>query len=208
MADNSKGWADSDAAGAMALSIAVFGFFAVLTGRVEGSGIILLSMWLIGGFVVHIVVGIMKLLSGNTVEGNAFTFFASFLMLASALDFMIKWMVMQNGWTIDTRMSGYVWIPLWLTTWLWTPAIWRKLPLVFDVAILFMDIAFPFVCLTNLKVLDPAYASIAGYCLLLTGILTLWLGTAGMVNAAFGRTILPVGEPICRDKTIRCDIRS
>ncbi|WP_094602754.1 hypothetical protein SPSIL_033160 [Sporomusa silvacetica DSM 10669] len=202
MTDNSKGWADPGAAGSMALSIAVFGFFAVLTGRVEGSGIILLSMWLLAGFVVHIIVAIVKLLSGNTVDGNAFIFFASFLMLAAALDFMIKWMAMQNGWTIDTRMSGYLWIPLWLTTWLWTPAIWRTSPLVFNIAIFFMDIAFPFVCLTNLQVLAPAYASIAGYCLLLTGILTLWLGTAGMVNAAFGRNILPVGEPILKDKTI------
>lgn len=202
MTDQCKGWADPGAAGSMALSIATFGFFAVLTGRVEGSGIILLSMWLLAGFVVHIIVAIVKLLSGNTVDGNAFTFFASFLMLAAALDFMIKWLSAQNGWEIDTRMSGYLWIPLWLATWLWTPAIWRKSPLVFDIAILFMDIAFPFVCLTNLQLLAPAYASIGGYCLLLTGISTLWLGAAGMTNAAFGRAVLPVGKPILSDKTI------
>jgi succinate-acetate transporter protein len=196
MRESTNTWADPSPAGLMALAIATFGFFAVLTGRVAPSGLILFAMWLFGGFIVHLFVGIIKTFKGESVDANAFVFFSAYLMLVAGLEFIVKWLALKNGWEIDMRMSGYVWIPLWLAIWLWSPAIFKEAPLVFNVAVFAADIAFPIICLTTLGVLAPSYVPIAGYSLLVTGIMCLYLGGAAVVNATFQKGILPVGAPI------------
>lgn len=203
MSENTKGWADPGPAGLMALAIATFGFYAVLTGRVEGSGIILFAMWLFGGFIIHLFVGIIKTLKGEGVDANAFIFFSAYLMLVAALEFIVKWLAMKNGWIIDMSISGYCWIPLWLAIWLWTPAIWKVAPLVFNIAVLAADIAFPVICLTTLGILAPSFVPIAGYCLLVTGIMCLYLGGAAVINPTFQKGILPVGAPILASNKVQ-----
>ena len=47
-------WASPAPAGLVALAIACFGFYALLTGKVDHSCIPLLGFWLLGGFFVQI----------------------------------------------------------------------------------------------------------------------------------------------------------
>jgi uncharacterized protein len=78
-------------AGLAALAVACFGFAPVFLGLIDPSGLPLLAAWLIGGFVVQIVVAIMELKDHNITGGNVFLFFCAFFMLASAISAFAKW---------------------------------------------------------------------------------------------------------------------
>ncbi len=54
-------WANPAPAGLLALAMACFTFFALLSGKVEYLTIPLLGCWLIGGFVIQIMLGILEL---------------------------------------------------------------------------------------------------------------------------------------------------
>ena len=65
MSGHEKGWVGAGPAGLVALAMACFTFFALLTGRVEHSAIPLLGIWLLAGFVVQIVTALLELKEGN-----------------------------------------------------------------------------------------------------------------------------------------------
>jgi len=78
-------------AGLAALAVACFGFGAVFLGRVDVSGLPLLSAWLIGGGIVQYTTAVMELKDHNITGGNVFLFFSAFFMFAAALSVFAKW---------------------------------------------------------------------------------------------------------------------
>ena len=56
-----KEWANPTPAGLVALAVACFGFFAILSGRVTHDAMPLLGAWLLGGFVVQFIVALLDL---------------------------------------------------------------------------------------------------------------------------------------------------
>jgi hypothetical protein len=90
------GWANPTPAGLVALAIACFGFFALLTGLVTPAASPLLGCWLLGGFVVQVVVGIIDLKGGNTTGGNTFIFFSAFFMLVSGGEMIFKFFMANS----------------------------------------------------------------------------------------------------------------
>lgn len=110
-------------AGLVALAMACFTFYAVHTGKVEGSAIPLLGIWLIGGFVVQVIVGVMELNHGNIVGGNIFTFFSAFFMLVTGLELIFKYFAGIYGWAVDARIDGWAWLALSIALITWTPGI-------------------------------------------------------------------------------------
>ena len=119
------GWASPAPAGLVALAVACFTFFGVLSGKVDHSCIPLLGCWLLGGFVIQIIVGIIELMEGNTTGGNVFTFFAAFFMLVGGLEFFVKFAAHIQAWQIDTRIDGWAWSALAIALLLWTPAYFK-----------------------------------------------------------------------------------
>jgi len=193
-------WASPAPAGLVALAVACFTFFAILTGKVDHSCIPLLGCWLIGGFVVQLIVGIIELKEGNTTGGNVFTFFAAFFMLTGGLEFFVKFMAHTQAWQIDTRIDGWAWAVLAITLIMWTPA-YFKTPLVLTGVILALDVALPLVALLDLKVIGPGAAPVAGYFLLLAGLLAIYLSSAIVINTAFGKTLIPMPGPLVKEST-------
>lgn len=195
---SNKGWANPSPAGLVALAMACFTFFALLTGKVEHTAIPLLACWLIGGFVVQLIVGIIELLEGNSTGGNVFTFFAAFFMLVGGLEFMVKYFASINGWPIDARIDGWAWLALALALLMWTPAYFKS-PLILCLAVLCLDVAVPIITLVDLHVLPATMAPIAGYFLAITGALGLYVASAIILNTAYNRTILPMPGPFIKD---------
>jgi len=78
-------------AGLAALAVACFGFGAVFLGKVDVSGLPLLSAWLIGGGIVQYTTAVMELKDHNITGGNVFLFFSAFFMFAAALSVFAKW---------------------------------------------------------------------------------------------------------------------
>lgn len=193
-----KGWATPGPAGLVALAVACFGFYAVLSGTVTKAAAPVLGIWLIGGFVVQIVVALVELKGGHTTGGNVFLFFSAFFMLVGGMEFVFKYYASLYGWKVDFTMDGWLWLPLWITLILWTPAYLKQSPAIMSLVVLLLDVGVFFVTFMDMGKVSHNYASTAAYFILVAGTLALWVAAAGILNAAFGKTVLPMPGPILK----------
>lgn len=200
MSDN-HGWANPSPAGLVALAMACFTFFALLTGKVEHTCIPLLGCWLLGGFVVQLIVGLIELREGNSTGGNVFVFFAAFFMLVGGLEFMVKYIAAIHSLPIDPRIDGWAWLTLALALITWTPA-YFKAPLALCSAVICLDVAVAIICLMDLQLIAPTAAPIAGGFLFVTGLLGLYMAAAIITNTAYNRQVFPMPGPIVKDKIV------
>ncbi len=180
-----ESWANPTPAGLVALAVACFGFFALLTGRVTGEALPLLGCWLIAGFVVQIVVALLDLKGGNLAGGNTFLYFCAFFMLAGGLECFFK---AQGG--VDTRIDGWVWLALSAVVTLWTPA-FIKTPKILFLIVLVLNVAVWFIAFIDLQVLAKSWSFVPAWALLICGILGIYLSAAMVVNGTFGKKIYP-----------------
>ena len=190
-APSPKGWANSTPAGLVALAIACACFFALLTGGVSASAMPLIGCWLLGGFVIQIVVALLDLKGGNLTGGNTFLFFSAFFMLASGMEMLLKHNAVTAGAPLDGRVDGYAWAVLTLVVWLWTPAFFEKFSLL-SVIVALLDLALPFIALTDLGLLPHEFARISAWSLLAAGAVAVYLCSAIIVNGAFKKTVYPL----------------
>jgi succinate-acetate transporter protein len=199
MSDNSSQakWANPSPAGLVALAVATFAFFAMLSGSVDASSRLFAGVWLLGGFVVQLVVGLIDLRTNNIAGGNTFLFFCAFFMLASGIMLILKWWSAQQGITIDGRIDGYVWIALTVALILWTPAFFKSSKLLTFVVI-FIDVALPFITLMDLGVMPASFSMIPAIFMLLAGITALYLSAAIVVNGTFGKNVFPMPGPFIK----------
>jgi len=183
-------WGNPTAAGLVALAVACGCFFAMLTGRVEPSAMPLIGCWLLGGFVVQGIVGILDLKGGNTTGGNTFLFFSAFFMLVGGFEMLLKYNAIAAGAPLDARIDGYAWAALTLVLYLWTPAFFVKFSLL-SLVVGFLDVALPFIALTDLGVLPKAWGQVSAWALLASGLVAVYLSASIIVNGAYGRKIYP-----------------
>jgi succinate-acetate transporter protein len=190
-----KEWANPTPAGLVALAIACFGFFAILTGMVKPAASPLLGCWLLGGFAVQVLVGIIDLKGGNTTGGNTFIFFSGFFMLASGCEMLLKFFMANSNIIMDARIDGWVWLCITITMYLWTPA-FLKSNFFLAMIVLAVDVALPFLAFMDLGVLPRTFSPIAAWPLLVAGLFGIYLASAIIVNTAFGKNIYPMPNPI------------
>jgi len=186
-----KEWANPTPAGLVALAAACMCFFALLTGRVSASAMPLIGCWLLGGFVIQLVVALLDLKGGNHAGGNTFLFFSAFFMLVSGLEMLLKYKALQSGAPLDGRIDGFVWTVLTIVVWLWTPAFFTKFSLL-SVIVILLDVALPFIALVDLGILAKSYAHIPAWALLAAGAVAVYLCAAIVVNTAFKKTVYPL----------------
>ncbi len=193
-------WATPGPAGLIALAIACFTFFAMLTGRVEPTATPFLAAWLIGGFVVQFCVGLIELREKNLTGGNVFLFFSAFFMLATALKYLIAAFLHPTfEGHIDHRVDGWAWLVLALALLMWTPAYLKRAPKPLALCVLFLDVAVPLVALRDLELIPNSFANpVAGWFLLAGGIMGIYVATAIINNGAFGRKVLPMPGPFLK----------
>ena len=189
-----KEWSNPTPAGLVALAIACFCFFALLSGKVTHDALPLLGCWLIGGFVVQIVVALLDLKGGNSTGGNTFLFFSAFFMLVGGLEMIIKFNMANQGIVLDAHIDGWAWIVLTSALILWTPAFFKSTRLL-TIVVLALDVSLPFITLMDLGILPKTYAMIPAYGLLVAGIVAIYLSSAIVVNTAFGRKVYPLPGP-------------
>ncbi|MDR3344459.1 MAG: GPR1/FUN34/YaaH family transporter [Oscillospiraceae bacterium] len=188
-----KPWANPTPAGLVALAAACVCFFVLLSGRVTAAAMPLIGCWLIGGFVVQIIVALLDLKGGNLAGGNTFLFFSAFFMLVSGLEMLMKYKAITDGSPLDGRVDGYVWCILTVVVWLWTPAFFHKVTLL-SIVVALLDLALPFIALNDLKLAGmPTWIPhIPAWLLLAAGIVAVYLSAATVVNGTAGRKIYPV----------------
>ena len=187
-------------AGLTALAMACFTFYAVHTGKVEATCIPLLGIWLLGGFIVQVIVGVMELNHGNVVGGNIFTFFSAFFMFATGAELIFKYLAIAYKWpAMDGRIDGWAWLPLAITLICWTPGYFKS-PLSLLAVVLALDVALPLVAFMDLGILPAQWHIVSGNFLLIAGIFGLYTAAGVVLNTAYERTILPMGGPLVKPK--------
>ena len=184
-------WSNPTPAGLVALAAACVCFFALLTGRVSASAMPLIGCWLLGGFVIQIVVALLDLKGGNYAGGNTFLFFSAFFMLVSGLEMLMKYQAITAGAPLDGHIDAYVWGVLTVVVWLWTPAFFKKFNLL-SIIISFLDIALPLIALNDLGVLPKSLVWIPAWSLLLAGMVAVYLGAGMVVNTTYGKKVYPL----------------
>lgn len=192
------GWANPAPAGLVALAVACFCFYAVLSGSVAGTAVPLMACWLLGGFVIQFTVAVIELKEGALTGGNVFLFFSAFFMLTGGLEFLLKYFASVNGWPLDTHIDGYAWLVLWIVLILWTPAYLKQSPLVMSLVVLFLDIGVFFVAFMDGGWISHSYAPMAANFILAGGICGIYVASAIILNTCFGRAILPMPGPILK----------
>jgi len=186
-----KDWSNPSPAGLVAYAVACFCFFAVFTGKVEASALPLLGCWLVGGFTIQIVVGIVDLKNRNIAGGNLFLFFSGFFMLTGGLEMFLKYNAIADGVPIDTRLDGYAWLVLFIIVVMWTPAFCKKFNLL-SVVVIVLDVALPLIAFADMGAIPKSPAlEIAAYCLLISGSIGIYVSSAIVVNTTFGKKIYP-----------------
>lgn len=191
------GWANPSPAGLVALAVATTGFWAVLTGAVTPAAAPYLGVWLLGGFAIQFTVAVIELREGAMSGGNIFLYFSAYFMLASGLKFILTGNLIPA--TVDRRIDGWIWLTLLVATWGFTPAYLKRGPATLTVALLILDVALPFIVGVDLTWMDKSWANpIAGWLLMVAGILALYTCIAMIINNAWGKTVMPFPGPLLK----------
>jgi succinate-acetate transporter protein len=163
----------------------------MLTGRVGTNALPLIASWLLGGFVIQLIVGLLDLKSGNAVGGNAFTFFCGMFMLTGCVEMLLKYFAASSGNPLDTVADGWAWAAVALVLIMWTPAFCKTFSLL-SVIVVLLDIALPFLALADMGLLPKWVTNISAYSLLICGFVGIYLGSAVLVNGVFGKSVYPL----------------
>ena len=182
-----KDWATPVPAGLVAVAVACFCYFGLLNGHVDGTAAPLIGCWLLGAFVVQLIVGLVGFKSGDVPGGNLFLVFAAFFMLTGC----IAMFVTSSGAALDARIDGWAWLAIALALLLWTPAFLKPFGLL-SVIVLSLDVALPFLAVINLGYLPASLLFIPGYALLVAGLIALYVSGAIVVNTALGKDLYPL----------------
>lgn len=190
-------WANPTPAGLVALAVACFCFFAMLTGNVTSAALPLIACWLLGGFVIQVIVALIDLKGGNLTGGNTFLFFSAFFMLVSSAEMLIKYTANIKELPLDASVDGWAWIVLTLIVWLWTPAFFKN-PLPMTLLVLCLDVACPAMALLDLGIISKSYSVIPAWALLIAGVVAIYFSAAIVVNGAYKKTVFPIPGPISK----------
>jgi succinate-acetate transporter protein len=182
-----KKWTDATPAGLVALAVACACFFALLNGYVRAGAVPLIGCYLLGAFVVQIIVALIDLKEGKPAAGNTFLYFCGFFMLVSGIEMLVKH---KYGAALDGRIDGYAWAALTLVTWLWTPAFFKKFSLL-SILIVLVDIALPLIVLADFGVAPVILKKIAAWPFLLACLTAIYASAAAVVNTTYGKKVFP-----------------
>ena len=197
-----KGPASPAPAGLVAFAVACWTFAAVFLGLVPYEGLPALAAWLFGGFVVQIIVAKGELEEGNLVGGNVFCFFQGFFMLTSALSTLFKWLApILTSTPVDTKVEGFGWLVCAIALILWTPAYYKTSNGNFSIAVTVTDIALVLIALKDLALITaPSVNLVIGILLFIPGALGIYVASAGILNATYGKPVLPLMKPFVKSK--------
>jgi succinate-acetate transporter protein len=196
MSQQEHGFANPSPQALTALSIACFIFFGLLTGRIGADSHLAVAIWLLGGFVAQFTAGVIELKEGNITGGNVMLLFGAFFMFVTGLLNAAEFICHANDIHWSATCDPYAWLCLSIILTVITPAYLVGSP-VFLAALIFADIALWFLTLMKFKAVNPFFAApIAAYCLLILGVLGLYLAAATVLNTVFKKAILPTGKAI------------
>lgn len=192
MSEHEHVFANPSPTGMAALAMACMCLWAVFTGKVNAGAAPVLGFWFFGGGLIQVSVGIMELRNGVFKSGNVMLLFGSFFMFVGFFGMIGKYLLVQNGIPIDARVEGYAWLTCALVLTGWTPAYLKNTPLFLAIIVLVVDVALFIIAFVDMAIMPKPYIAIAGWLLLLTALLAIYLSAAIFVNTALDKKLFPI----------------
>lgn len=185
-------------AGLIALAVACFTFFAALTGKITVDSYFQMGIWLLGGFLVQTVVAKGEYQLGSVTGGNVFMFFSAFFMFVGGVEHIFEYFAHMYKWPTQALVSGYAWVVLTVGLISWTPAYLKESNKAMSLAVIAVDVSIIIVSLLKLGLVDGSLAPIAGWGLLIAGILGLYVAAGIVLNNAFKKEVIKLGSPFIK----------
>lgn len=196
--NNQRQIANPAPAGLIALAVACFTFFAALTGKITVDSYFQMGVWLLGGFLVQTVVAKGEYELGSLTGGNVFMFFSAFFMFVGGVEHIFEYFAHIYSLPTQTLVSGYAWVVLTVGLITWTPAYLKESNKAMSLAVIAIDISIIIVSLLKLGLVQASLAPIAGWGLLIAGILGLYVAAGIILNSAFNKEIVKLGSPFIK----------
>src|SRR5512142_2126149 len=148
------------------------------------------------GGVAQIITGVLEFVNGNTFGTVAFTSYGLFWWWYAFLVWTIGagWIKPPAPVGVATAllMWGVFTLYMWVATFRSNKGVWS--------VFLLLWITFFLLAAGDFGI--AAGKTIGGYLGILTGIAALYVSFAEVTNGAFGRIVLPLGDPIIADRTV------
>jgi succinate-acetate transporter protein len=198
MSGTGTNWANPVPAGLIALGLACLIFCALLNGIISPDGMGVVGIWLISGFFVQVIVGVIEIRLGSSAGGNTFLWFSAYFMLATGSVYLMEYVAHSLGWKVDPRIEGYCWVGITFVMWLLYPSFLKTMPLTVALLITIMNIGAPLITGLKLGVLPKTLAPFLGDAIGVAGLLGLYSAACVINNTVYGKAILPFPGPIIR----------
>jgi hypothetical protein len=178
-----------------ALSVVCFAFFALLTGRIPHEAAPALIGICFGGAVVQIIAAVMDLKHGNALGGTLFFVFGAFFMLGVSINHAVQLYAEVSGVHYSIALDGWYFLILAIILILMT-IVATLANSIFVLALTCADLGVLILALVHLKLLSPAFLQLAGWLILILGIVGLYLIFVMLFNATAGKQVFPTGKPL------------
>jgi len=185
--------------GLVALAMVCFGFFALFTGQVSPACVPILAVWLMGGFLIQIIVAWIEFKEKNNNGSNLFLIFSVIFMGVGGGSALMKYFLKSAGLPFDPTIEGWLWIAP--AIWVWVMTIgFLKAPKSLFILGIFLCAALPFLIALDMGLQGDRkfWALFIGYDLLVAACIATYIASATTLNLGFGKQILPLGAPIIK----------
>lgn len=202
MSGGNGGWANPLPAGLISLSVACFIFYGMLSGKVSSPGCLpLMAGWLIGAFIIQVVVAIIEMREGALNGGNVFLVFSAFFCFTTGVNMLIKYFAALNKWAfaMDARVDGWAWLAIGIALIPISFCYFKKTPLSMNLMVICLDTVVLSLIMLDLKLgAHATWAPVGAYGCLFAGLFALYTISAVFLNTNFEKTILPMPGPIIK----------
>jgi hypothetical protein len=189
-------WTSATPASLFLVFAVTVGFFAFLTGRINGeTGMLLLGLWVLMIGSLWVIAAIIDFRMGDVLGGCINGVLGILLGTGTGGSLMAHAWAVGQGMTIDGRIDGWLLLTAGIIFIPFAFCAARRLWLL-ALSLLNLGIAFILIALVFIGFLNPAILPLCGWELLGSGILMLYLGSGFILLDSFGKPILPLGGPL------------
>ena len=206
MAQQGSTWGDPTMAGLFAVAAGNTAVWAILTERIAITDVSIFIAWLLAAGVILTIVGLIGLRNGDTINGVLNLCFGILFFATPALTYIFQ---LWGGMPLlalgfpgipTTIVNGYVFIILGIVLATFVPILGRTswIPSVAMLILVIGIFLMAFYLMQGFPPMGiwPLMGKIAGWFLLIGGLIMLYIGMAIGLLTGFGRMILPLGRPI------------
>lgn len=177
-------WANAVPVGLASFACSTIMFFALLTGRVDGSAIPLIGVFQFGILIVQLSCSWICFRNKDLGGASIYMLFSGTALFGGGLEFL--------GKISAPSLEAWVYLVVAVVLLLWLPGYFKAPPTI-ALAITFLDLAFFCVAIMDFGV--PMFALLGGYCFGFAALFAAYSAGALFQFEEFGRPLLPMGTP-------------